>query len=72
MSMEPRLIKALRKQAEADREEALLTLETLLHSPSGIGEHTSGHFLEEGKKALQKLADSEDQIEILKLHFGYQ
>lgn len=72
MSMEPRLIKALRKQAEADREEALLTLETLIHSPSGIGEHTSGHFLEEGKKALQKLADSEDQIEILKLHFGYQ
>tara|TARA_R110000772_G_scaffold148565_1_gene259139 strand:- start:139 stop:351 length:213 start_codon:yes stop_codon:yes gene_type:complete len=70
--MEPRLIKALRKQAEADREEALLTLETLLHSPSGIGEHTSGHFLEEGKKALQKLADSEDQIETLKLHFGYQ
>lgn len=70
--MEPRLIKALRKQVEADREEALLTLETLLNSPAGIGEHTSGHFLEEGKKALQKLADSEDQIETLKLHFGYQ
>jgi hypothetical protein len=46
--MEHRLIKALRKQAEADREEALLTLETLIHSPAGIGEHTSGHFLEEG------------------------
>tara|TARA_R110001592_G_scaffold103445_1_gene291461 strand:+ start:64 stop:276 length:213 start_codon:yes stop_codon:yes gene_type:complete len=70
--MEPRLIKALRKQIEADREEALLTLETLLNSPAGIGEHTSVHFLEEGKKALQKLADSEDQIETLKLHFGYQ
>jgi hypothetical protein len=70
--MEPRLIKALRKQAEADREEALLTLEILIDSPSGIGEHTSGHFLEEGQKALQKLADAEDQIETLKLHFGYQ
>jgi hypothetical protein len=70
--MEHRLIKALKKQAEADREEALLTLETLLHSPAGIGEHTSGHFLEEGKKALQKLTDAEDQIETLKLHFGHQ
>ena len=70
--MEPRLIKALRKQAEADREEALLTLEILIDSPSGIGEHTSEHFLEEAKKSLQKLADADDQIETLKLHFGYQ
>ena len=51
--MEHRLIKALKKQAEADREEALLTLETLLHSPAGIGEHTSGHFLEEGQKLFK-------------------
>ena len=38
--MEHRLIKALRKQAEADKEEALLTLELLTESPAGIGEHT--------------------------------
>ena len=69
--MEHRLIKALRKQAEADREEALLTLETLIHSPAGIGEHTSGHFLEEGKKAIQKLADAEDQLETIERHFGH-
>jgi hypothetical protein len=69
--MEHRLIKALRKQAEADREEALLTLETLIHSPAGIGEHTSGHFLEEGQKAIQKLADAEDQLETLERHFGH-
>ena len=69
--MEHRLIKALRKQAEADREEALLTLETLIHSPAGIGEHTSGHFLEEGKKAIQKLADAEDQPETIERHFGH-
>lgn len=70
--MEHRLIKALRKQAEADREEALLTLETLIDSPAGIGEHTSGHFLEEAQKALQKLVDAEDKIETLTLHFGHQ
>lgn len=69
--MEHRLIKALKKQAEADKEEALLTLETLIDSPAGIGEHTSGHFLEEGKKALQKLVDAEDQLETIKLHFGH-
>ena len=70
--MEHRLIKALRKQAEADREEALLTLETLIHSPAGIGEHTSGHFLEEGQKAIQKLTDAEDQLETIERHFGHQ
>jgi len=69
--MEHRLIKALKKQAEADREEALLTLETLIHSPAGIGEHTSGHFLEEGQKAIQKLADAEDQLETIERHFGH-
>ena len=69
--MEHRLIKALKKQAEADKEEALLTLETLIDSPAGIGEHTSGHFLEEGKKALQKLVDAEDQLETIRLHFGH-
>ena len=69
--MEHRLIKALKKQAEADKEEALLTLETLIDNPAGIGEHTSGHFLEEGKKALQKLVDAEDQLETIKLHFGH-
>ena len=53
--MEHRLIKALRKQAEADKEEALLTLELLTESPAVIGEHTSEHFLEEGRKAIQKL-----------------
>ena len=70
--MEHRLIKALKKQAEADKEEALLTLETLIDSPAGIGEHTSGHFLEEAKKALNKLGEAEDQLETIERHFGYQ
>ena len=70
--MEHRLIKALRKQAEADKEEALLSLELLTESPAGIGEHTSEHFLEEGRKAIQKLADAEDQLETLERHFGHK
>ena len=69
--MEHRLIKALKKQAEADREEALLTLETLIDSPAGIGEHTADHFFIEAQKALQKLVDAEDKIETLNLHFGH-
>lgn len=70
--MEPRLIKALKTQAEADKQEALLTLETLLDNPSGIGEHTSGHFLEEAKKAINKLGEAEDLLETVERHFGYK
>ena len=69
--MEHRLIKALKKQAEADKEEALLTLEILIDSPAGIREHTSGHFLEEAKKAINKLGEAEDQLETIKRHFGH-
>jgi len=69
--MEHRLIKALRKQAEADREEALLTLEVLIDSPSGIGEHTSGHFLKEAQSALIKLGEAEDVLETIERHFGH-
>lgn len=70
--MEPRLIKALKTQAEADKQEALLTLETLLDTPSGIGEHTAGHLLEEAKKAIHKLGEAEDQLETIERHFGYK
>ena len=70
--MEPRLIKALKAQAEADKQEALLTLETLIDSPSGIGEHTSEHFLAEDKKAIWKLGEAEDQLETIERHFGYK
>jgi hypothetical protein len=70
--MEPRLIKALKTQAEADKQEALLTLETLLESPAGIGEHTSGHLLAEAKKAIHKLGEAEDQLETIERHFGYK
>ena len=70
--MEPRLIKALKTQAEADKQEALLTLETLLENPSGIGEHTSGYFLEEAKKAMHKLGEAEEQLETIEWHFGYK
>ena len=69
--MEHRLIKALKKQAEADKEEALLTLEILIDSPAGIGEYTSGHFLEEAKKAINKLGEAEDQLETIERHFGH-
>jgi len=69
--MEYKLIKAIRKQAEADREEALLTLELLTESPAGIGEHTAGHFLNEGRKALHKLGEAEDLLETIERHFGH-
>jgi len=69
--MEFQLIKAIKKQAEADKEEALLTLELLTESPAGIGEHTSEKFFEEGKKALHKLGEAEDLLETIERHFGH-
>ena len=69
--MEYKLIKAIRKQAEADKEEALLTLDLLTDSPAGIGEHTAGGLLHEGKKALHKLGEAEDLLETIERHFGH-
>ena len=69
--MEFQLIKAIKRQAEADKEEALLTLELLTKSPAGIGEHTAGKFFVEGKKALHKLGEAEDLLETIERHFGH-
>ena len=71
MTMEFQLIKAIRKQAQADREEALLTLELLTESPVGIGEHTSEHFFNEGVRALRKLGEAEGLLEVIERHFGH-
>ncbi len=55
---------ALVAQCEADRTEALFTLNNYMDNSVGIGEHTQQ--VEEAKNALVKLSEADEQIETLK------
>jgi methylaspartate ammonia-lyase len=61
------LLKALRAKYEAERAEALATLEIYFENPVGIGEHPQ--HLEEMAKYLEKLTNADDNIETLNKYF---
>tara|TARA_X000001382_G_C3071010_1_gene147446 strand:- start:175 stop:420 length:246 start_codon:yes stop_codon:yes gene_type:complete len=65
MTHKNRLYKALKSECEADINEALLTLDMCFNNPTAIGEHTSEHFKKEASKALHKLTESRDKIDVL-------
>ncbi len=65
MTHKDRLYKALKSECEADINEALLTLDMCFNKPVAIGEHTSEHFIKEASKALHKLTESRDKIDVL-------
>jgi len=65
MTHKKRLYKALKSECEADINEALLTLDMCFNKPVAIGEHTSEHFIKEASKALHKLTESRDKIDVL-------
>ena len=62
-------LQALRLKAEADRTEALASLEILLDYPAGIGDHSTSDLHENLNEALSKLADAEDRLEVLEMYF---
>ena len=62
-------LQALRLKAEADRTEALASLEILLDYPAGIGDHSTSDLHENLNEALSKLADAEDRLEVLEIYF---
>lgn len=64
-----RLIKMLRKEHEAQREKALLTLELLTENPAGIGDHSTGDFYTNAIEAIQSLAEAEDVLETINRHY---
>lgn len=64
-----RVIKALRAQAIAEREKALMSLELLTEHAVGIGDHTANDFFKDAQEALQRLVDAEDQLETLNRYF---
>jgi len=69
MNHRERLYNALKSECEARINEALLTLDMCFLNGVAIGEHTSEHFLEEASKALSKLTDARDQLDVLNEYY---
>jgi ribosomal protein S3 len=63
-----KLHKALVSKYEAERDEALATLEVYYNNPAGIGEHPQ--VVEEMSKQVEKLANAEDCLNQLSIHNG--
>ena len=69
MTHKERLYKALKSECEAEINEALLTLDMCFTKAAAIGEHTTEHFLKEASKALDKLTESRDRLDVLKDYY---
>jgi hypothetical protein len=65
-----RVISALKAQALADREKALMSLDLLENQGVGIGDHTANDFLADATESLRLLADAEDRLEMIKKYFN--
>ena len=61
--MKKRLNKALKSKFQAQKDEALATLEVYYNNPAGIGEHPQ--IVEEMAKQLEKLANAQDCLDEL-------
>jgi hypothetical protein len=64
-----RVIPALKAQALADKEKALMALDLLENQAVGIGDHTANDFLKDATESLQLLAEAEDRLDMLKKYF---
>jgi len=61
--MKKQLNKALKSKFQAQKDEALATLEVYYNNPAGIGEHPQ--IVEEMAKQLEKLANAQDCLDEL-------
>lgn len=64
-----RVIAALKAQALADKEKALMSLDLLENQAVGIGDHTANDFLKDATESLQLLAEAEDRLEMIERYF---
>jgi len=64
-----RVIQALKAQAIADKERALMALDLLQNQAVGIGDHTANDFLKDANEALELLADADDKLETIEKYF---
>ena len=67
-----KVIAALKSQALADKEKALMALDWLENQAVGIGDHTANDFLADATEALNLLAEADDKLETINRYFtGY-
>jgi predicted transcriptional regulator len=65
-----KVISALKAQAMADKEKALMVLDLLENQGVGIGDHTANDFLKDATEALQLLVDADDKLEAIEKYFN--
>jgi len=63
------VISALKAQALADKEKALMALDLLENKAVGIGDHTSNDFLKDANESLMLLAEAEDKLDMIEKYF---
>jgi hypothetical protein len=66
---ESRIIIALKAQALADKEKALMALDLLKNQAVGIGDHTANDFFKDATESLQLLAEAEDRLDMIDKYF---
>lgn len=64
-----KLVSALKSQAQADKEKALMALDLLFNKAVGVGEHTAIDIFEDANKSLALLAEADDKLEALSKYF---
>ena len=65
-----RVIQALKSQANADKEKALMALDLLENQAVGIGDHTANDFLQDATEALNLLAEADDRLDAIQKYFS--
>jgi hypothetical protein len=65
-----KVISALKAQAMADKEKALMVLDLLENQGVGIGDHTANDFLKDATEALQLLVEADDKLEAIEKYFN--
>ena len=63
---QPRILDALLKEAEANREKAITSIELLTEHPAGIGDHSTEDYYKNAREAVKMLADANEMIETIK------
>ena len=63
---QPRILDALLKEAEANKEKAITSIELLTEHPAGIGDHSTEDYYKNAREAVEMLADANEMIETIK------
>ena len=65
-----RIMQALKTQAIADKEKALMALDLLENQAVGIGDHTANDFMQDAQEALTLLVDADDKLACIAKYYG--